>query len=180
METAAETVADFLKEGLALGIVATVDALLLAVAACFCGVAMAGCSIGATTDATHLDFVGTANGYIGMALFGVACGLTGMAATTMGNKAKNEFECFAKGGDMQDHVNTLNSMIGEQTAYVDQTTEGYEEQDQGSEDSQDDAAEKAGKATSQHGKSVNNKKKKDEAGAATGGGGSGGGGSGNA
>ena len=177
---AAESVAEFLKQGLTLGVFATVDALLLAVTAGYAGAAIATATFGATASASHLDFAGMCKGYVAAAIYGVAVGMFGTAATTMGNKAKNEFECFAKGGEMQDHVNTLNGMIGEQTAYVDQTTEGYEEQDQGSEDSQDDAAEKAGKATSQHGKSVNNKKKKDEAGAATGGGGSGGGGSGNA
>ena len=169
---AGESVSQFLKEGLKMGIFATIDAVLLAIAVGYCGVAAAGCTIGSTSDAAHLDFVGAANGYIGAALFAVAVGMTGMAANTMKDKAKGEFECNSAGGDMKTHVNDLNSMIGEQNGYIEQSGEDYEAADDESAESQGEAAKKAGEATSKHGEGYKKEEKdKDGAGAGAGSGG---------
>lgn len=176
---AAETVSEFLKEGMALGIVATIDALLLAVAAAYAGLAVASATVGGTVSNSHLDFVGGAMGYAGAALFGVAAGLAGTAATTMGSKAKNEFECYAKGGEMKDHVDTLNDMIGEQTNYVDQTNEDYGAADDASAESQGEAAKKAGEATQSHAATYKKPEEKDDDKTGAGSGSGGGGGNGN-
>ena len=44
--------------------------------------------------------------------------LLGAAASKMGMKAKNEFECGSSGRDMQEHVDTLNDMLGQQEGYI--------------------------------------------------------------
>ncbi|MCD8377513.1 MAG: hypothetical protein LUB59_01855 [Candidatus Gastranaerophilales bacterium] len=138
---AGQTVSDFLKEGTALGAVATVNAVLLAAAAAAAGLTAAG----------HMPklapfFPDFATSMSAKIMYALCAASFGTAATKMSSKASNEFECGSKGGDMQDHVDSLNGMIEEQLAYTEETGESFAETDEESAESQAEAQEAANKA----------------------------------
>lgn len=136
-----QTVSDFLKEGTPLGVVGVINSAALLVGSTIMGITAA------TTTPKLAPFFPDAVGTIaGKVLFALTSALFGTAATIMGTKTKNEFECGSAGGDMQDHVNDLNEMIDEQLSYTDQTTENYAVIDEDSAESQADAKDKANKA----------------------------------
>ncbi len=122
-------VADFLKEGTPLGVVAGVDAALLLVAAGYAAICIAGAAIGGAKDASHLDFVGLANGMVAAVIFTMATAMVGTSAVTMAGKAKKEFECGSNGRDMDGHVEALSKMKDAQSTYTDETEETYTEED---------------------------------------------------
>lgn len=169
---AATTVADFLKEGMVLGIFAGINGLMCTAIGVVCGAAAAG------VKGIFPPF-DTAPAGAAKILFGVAAGFFATSAGMFTSKAKNEIECWSKGGDMQDHVDTLNDMIGEQTDYVDQTNENYGAADDASAESQGEAAKKAGEATQSHAATYKKPEEKDDDKNGAGSGSGGGGGNGN-
>jgi len=85
----------------------------------------------------------------------------GMVTTKMISTAKDEFECGSAGGEMQDHVKTLDDMITQQSDYIGTTGETFDATDEASEESQSEAQEAAGKAVDK-GTAPKKKKKDDE------------------
>lgn len=165
---AGQTVSDFLKEGTPLGVVAALDAAMLAVATTLSTTAIYS-AIKKGIECTGSGpwrWAEAACAYAGAALYVVSVALGGIATTAMATKAKGEFECGSAGGDMQGHVDELNSMIGEQEAYVDTTNESFGATDDEAGENQDKATEAAGKATSQKSDDM----KKVKTGSSTGGG----------
>lgn len=170
----AHTVADFLKEGYWLGPFAAIHAVFYTIAAAASGMAAAG-----SVPKLAPFFPDAISSGMAKVLLGVAAGMMAKAAEKYGSKAKGEFECGSKGSDMQDHVDTLNDMIGEQTDYVDQTTSDFESADQASAESQGEASKKAGEATQKHGAIYKKPEEKDDDKTGAGSGSGGGGGNGN-
>ena len=161
VSSAGQSVSDFLKEGTGLGVVATINAVLLTVATVFAGLSIASASAAAAKDAVKLNFPGAAAGIAGAVLFAVAAASLGTATYKMGAKAKNELECGSAGRDMGDHVGALNDMIEQQAGYVESTTETFDAADEASTESQAEAQEKGNKAVQTKGALPNNKDDKD-------------------
>ena len=143
---AGQSVSSFLQEGTILGVGATADTVLLGVASGLSAYAIASSTLGAASDASHFDFAGSAAGMIAAGLFGTASGLLGAASKDMGTKAKAEFECGTSGKDMQEHVNSLNDMLGQQEGYIDTTMGAYDSADAESSNNQEKAKQAAAKA----------------------------------
>lgn len=162
VSSAGQTVSDFLKQGTALGVVATVNAVGLAFATIWASIAIGSGLLGGAKSTSHFDFGGGAAGIAASALFAVSTALLGTSAGKMSSKAKNEFECGSKGGDMQDHVNNLNDMIEQQAGYVESTTENFDSTDESSQESQAEAQEKGNKAVQTGGKLPSKKDDKDD------------------
>ena len=136
-----QTVSDFLKEGTPLGVVAALDAALIAVATIMSASAlkksiMAGASNSAKGP---WAWAAAAAAYVGAAAFVVAGTLLAASGYTMGEKSKKEFECGSSGRDMEGHVSTLNDMITQQEGYVESTGENFDETDEGAEESRSKA-----------------------------------------
>ena len=167
---AGQSVSDFLKEGTALGVVATINAVLLTVATVFAGLSIASASVAAAKDAVKLNFPGAAAGITGAVLFAVAAASLGTATYKMSSKAKNEYECGSAGRDMEGHVGALNDMIEQQAGYVESTTETFDAADEASTESQGEAKEKANKAVQTKGALPTTPKKDDKDGDKDGGG----------
>lgn len=156
VSSAGQSVSDFLKEGTGLGVMATVNAVLLTVATVFCG-------IGATK-------VGTAAkmpwefpvGIAAAILYGIGAALLGTSAGIMASKAAKEYKCGSAGGDMQGHVDGLNDMIEQQAGYVESTTENFDSTDEASTESQAEAQEKGNKAVATKGALPTTPKKDDK------------------
>lgn len=170
VSSAGQSVSDFLKEGTALGVVATINAVLLTVATVFAGLSIASASVAAAKDAVKLNFPGAAAGITGAVLFAVAAASLGTATYKMSSKAKNEFECGSAGRDMEGHVGALNDMIEQQAGYVESTTETFDAADEASTESQGEAKEKANKAEQTKGALPTTPKKDDKDGDKDGGG----------
>ena len=164
VSSAGQSVSDFLKEGTGLGVMATVNAVLLTVATVFCG-------IGATK-------VGTAAkmpwefpvGIAAAILYGIGAVLLGTSAGIMASKAAKEYKCGSAGRDMEGHVGALNDMIEQQAGYVESTTETFDAADEASTESQGEAKEKANKAVQTKGALPTTPKKDDKDGDKDGGG----------
>jgi len=155
VKDAGQSVSDFLKEGTALGVVAGLNAAIDAAAA----IAF---YIGFTAATPKLPFGVDIPSNIAGKITGAAAATAFLgAAYAWGNKAVKEFECASKGGDMQEHVNTLNDMIGQQSEYIGTTGETFDATDEASEESQSEAQEAAGKAVDK-GTAPKKKKKDDE------------------
>ena len=140
--SAGQSVADFLKQGTALGVGAAANgALNLA----------AGALIAATKSAVSPKiapfFPDLPSAGVAKATLMSAAAAFVAAAGMWTAKSVNEFECGSAGGEMQSHVNALNDMIGEQSEYIDTTSESFEETDEESQESQDEATEAASDAT---------------------------------
>ena len=162
VSSAGQSVSDFLKEGTALGVVATINAVLLTVATVFAGLSIASASVAAAKDAVKLNFPGAAAGITGAVLFAVAAASLGTATYKMSSKAKNEYECGSAGRDMEGHVGALNDMIEQQAGYVESTTETFDAADEASTESQGEAKEKANKAVQTKGALPTTPKKDDK------------------
>ncbi len=162
VSSAGQTVSDFLKEGTALGVVATVNATINALATLYCGVAASGCM-----PKFLLDVPSSA---LAKVMWGVAAAFFGLSTTSWSGKANNEFECGSAGRDMEGHVGSLNDMIGQQAGYVETTTETFDAADEASTESQGEAKEKANKAVQTNGALPTTPKKDDEDGDKDGGG----------
>ena len=160
------SVADFLKAGTPLGVVAAVDAVVLAVASAYAGICIASATMGSAKSASHWDFVGMTAGIVAAGIFGIATGMIGKSANTMKNKATAEFDCGSAGRDMQGYVNDLYAMIGEQGEYIETTGENFTATDEASAESQAKAQENANKAvganTTGNGPTKDPNKKDDE------------------
>ena len=153
-----QTVSDFLKGGTALGVVGIINTLVLATGATLMALTAAG-----TLPKIAPFFPDLPLTLAGKVVFGIAGALFGVAAKNMGSKTKDEFECGSKGGEMQEHVNSLNEMIEQQSTYADETEGTFAESDEAAAESQADASEKAGEAVSQNGeKNANTKDKADD------------------
>ena len=175
----ATTVSEFLKEGTALGIVALADAALLTIATAITTSAVYSNVKKAIQSLASWNFAEAACAMAASALCLSGVVLFGMATSTIGMKGKNELECGSAGNDMEDHISALNDMIGEQSAYVDQTTSDFGSVDQASAESQGEAAKKAGEATQKHGAIYKKPEEKDDDKTGAGSGSGGGGGNGN-
>lgn len=137
------SVADFLKEGTPLGIGATIVTVLL-------GVATTLSAIDAAKSAVCFKFIWEIPvAAIAAALLMASSALLGSATYKMGDKAKNEFECGSKGGEVQDYVNTLNTTIEDHIGYTESTTEDFDKTDEDSQESIAENKEKAGEAKEQ-------------------------------
>lgn len=170
VSSAGQTVSDFLKEGTALGVMATVNAVGLAFATVWAGIAIGSGLLGSASSASRFDFAGAAQGIAASVLFAVSTALLGTSAGKMSSKAKNEYECGSAGRDMEGHVGSLNDMIGQQAGYVESTTETFDAADEASTESQGEAKEKANKAVQTNGALPTTPKKDDEDGDKDGGG----------
>jgi hypothetical protein len=154
-----QSVSNFLKEGTGMGVVATANSVILALGIA----AMYMCA------ATHVPKIwalgvpidGAAS--IGAKITYGACGaLFSLSLFNMTKKAKNEFECGSAGGEMQEHVNSLNDMIAQQGLYTDDTEEQFAAADEAAAESQAEATEAAGNATSQNASNIANLGNKDK------------------
>ena len=170
VSSAGQSVSDFLKEGTALGVMATVNAVGLAFATVWAGIAIGSGLLGSASSASRFDFAGAAQGIAASVLFAVSTALLGTSAGKMASKAKNEFECGSAGDDMEGHVGALNDMIGQQAGYVESTTETFDAADEASTESQGEAKEKANKAVQTNGALPTTPKKDDKDGDKDGGG----------
>ena len=156
VSSAGQTVSDFLKEGTALGVAGTVNALALSFSAILMGICTGKSAISwKTIFDMPIAIAATA-------LFAVATALMGTSAVKMASKAKNEFECGSAGRDMEGHVGALNDMIEQQAGYVESTTETFDAADEASTESQGEAKEKANKAVQTKGALPTTPKKDDK------------------
>lgn len=157
VSSAGQTVSDFLKEGTALGVVASVNAIGLTL----CGAAAGAVAAGHCPKlAPFFPDFGTS--IAAKVMYALSAAAFGVSAATMGTKTKNEFECGSAGRDMEGHVGALNDMIGEQASYVESTTETFDATDEASQESQGEAQEKANKAVVTKGALPNNNNKDDK------------------
>lgn len=162
VSSAGQSVSDFLKEGTALGVMATVNAVGLAFATVWAGIAIGSGLLGSASSASRFDFAGAAQGIAASVLFAVSTALLGTSAGKMSSKAKNEFECGSSGRDMEGHVGALNDMIEQQAGYVESTTENFDSTDESSKESQAEAQEKGNKAVQTKGALPTTPKKDDK------------------
>lgn len=162
VSSAGQSVSDFLKEGTALGVMATVNAVGLAFATVWAGIAIGSGLLGSASSASRFDFAGAAQGIAASVLFAVSTALLGTSAGKMSSKAKNEFECGSSGRDMEGHVGALNDMIEQQAGYVESTTENFDSTDESSKESQAEAQEKGNKAVQTKGALPTTLKKDDK------------------
>ncbi len=154
-----QTVSDFLKGGTAMGAVATVNAAILALGVA----AMYMCSTSHCPKIWALGIPIDGPASIGAKITYAVCGaLFGTSLSTMTNKAKGEFECGSAGGDMQEHVNSLNDMISQQDQYTTETEGAFAESDDAAAESQAEAEEAAGDAVSGNKEGLSNKPKDDK------------------
>ena len=138
-----QTVSNFLKEGYAIGPFAIVNAAILSIAA-----ALSGLAVAKAIPKLAPFFPDTAPALASQIMFGICAGVFATAGGMFTKKATKEFECGAKGSDMQGHVNTLNDMRQQQADYIGTTSDSFGETDQESEESQAEAQEAAGQAVS--------------------------------
>ena len=165
VSSAGQTVSDFLKEGTALGVVATVNAAILTLAA-------ARSTLAATLSFPKIApfFPDLAASTVGKIMYGLAAAGFAWGVASFSGKAAKEYKCGSAGGDMQGHVDGLNDMIEQQAGYVESTTETFDAADESSTESQGEAKEKANKAVQTNGALPTTPKKDDEDGDKDGGG----------
>jgi len=159
VKDAGSTVSEFLKDGKGMGALATVNATMAAATTILLGIAAA---VGAIPKIWALSVPVDEGAAIASAVLWSAAVLEmGMVTTKMISTAKDEFECGSAGGEMQDHVKTLDDMITQQSDYIGTTGETFDATDEASEESQSEAQEAAGKAVDK-GTAPKKKKKDDE------------------
>lgn len=157
VSSAGQSVSDFLKEGTALGVVASVNAIGLTL----CGTAAGAVAVGHCPKlAPFFPDFGTS--IAAKVMYALSAASFGISAKTMGSKAKNEFECGSAGRDMEGHVGALNDMIEQQAGYVESTTENFDSTDESSTESQAEAQEKGNKAVQTKGALPTTPKKDDK------------------
>ena len=157
VSSAGQSVSDFLKEGTALGVVASVNAIGLTL----CGAAAGAVAVGHCPKlAPFFPDFGTS--IAAKVMYALSAASFGISAKTMGSKAKNEFECGSAGCDMEGHVGALNDMIEQQAGYVESTTENFDSTDESSTESQAEAQEKGNKAVQTKGALPTTPKKDDK------------------
>ena len=154
-----QSVSDFLKTGTAMGAVATVNSVILALGVA----AMYMCSTSHCPKIWALGIPIDGVASIGAKITYAICGaLFGGSLAIMTKKAKNEFECGSAGGEMQEHVNSLNDMIAQQDQYATDTEGQFAESDEAAAESQAEAQETAGKAVAGNKEGLANKPKDEE------------------
>lgn len=149
-----QSVSDFLKVGKGLGALAMINGGIDLVAAIYCGLAAAGIFPKALFDAPAAA--------VSKTVYGLAAGVFGAAGAAWMKKGKEELECGSAGSEMQEHVNSLNDMVGQQATYTDETEGAYAESDEAAAESQAEAQETAGEAVDSNKEGLTNKPKDEE------------------
>lgn len=134
-------VSDFLKVGKVLSPIAMINGVLLTVATTLIGIATA---LGAIPKIA--PFFPDAPAAISSAVVWAAAGLMmGYAATNMFSNASFEKECGENGNIMGDKTSELENVVQQQNEYIEVTTEGYDESDEGAEEDREKGQEAADK-----------------------------------
>ncbi len=143
------TVSDFLKVGTGLGVGGAIVSTLLGVATIICGLDAA------KAASSFKTFWEIPPALIACAMLLVSASLLGVATNSMRDKTTNEFECGAAGGEMSNHVNDLNTMIGQQQQYIESTGENYDESDEKAGEDREKGQEAADKLAPEGSKNPN-------------------------
>lgn len=152
-----QSVSDFLKEGTTMGALGVVNSIVLTLGAAVMGFTAAGTFPKLAPFFPDLPLTLT-----GKVVFGIAAALFAKSAKQMMDKSKAEFECASAGGDMQEHVNSLNEMISQQDQYTTETEGAFAESDEAAAESQAEAEEAAGDAVSGNREGLSSKPKDDK------------------
>ena len=156
-----QTVSDFLKAGKAKGTLAMINGALCAVGALAAGLAAAFVAIPKLW--TPFGPIDAPASIVGTVIWSSVAAMMGYASGKYFQKGSQENECGSNGESMQEHVNNLNDMVGQQEEYTTETEGAFAESDEAAAESQADASEKAGEAVSKNGeKNANTKDTADD------------------